>query len=84
MRWKGISLPYRVFAKDKRIAHTAIVENKRLSHALTLVKDQQELKRETKILSNSEKGGYKKRPRSVYGPDFVENALAPKAVEMPA
>jgi transposase len=83
VRWKGISLPYRVFAKDQRITQTAIVENKRLSHALSLVKAQQELKRDTKVLTNSEKGGYKKRPRSVYGPDFIENAPAPKAVEMP-
>jgi hypothetical protein len=29
------------------------VENKRLSHALSLVKAQQELKRETKVLTNS-------------------------------
>ncbi len=84
VRWKGISLPYRVFAKDQRITQTAIVENKRLGHALSIVKAQQDLKRETKVLTNSEKGGYKKRSRSVYGPDSIENALAPKAVEMPA
>jgi hypothetical protein len=84
VRWNGISLPYRVFAKDQRITQTAIVENKRLGHALSIVKAQQDLKRETKVLTNSEKGGYKKRSRSVYGPDFIENVRAPKAVEMPA
>ena len=83
LRWKGVSLPYRVFSKDQRVSHTAIVENKRLGHALALVKAQQDLKRETKILTNSEKTGYKKRPRQVYGPDYVEILPAPKAVEMP-
>jgi hypothetical protein len=79
VRWKGISLPYRVFAKDQRITQTPILGNKRLSHALSLVKAQQELKRETKVLTNSERAGYKKRPWSVYGPDFIDNALAPKS-----
>jgi hypothetical protein len=39
VRWKGVSLPYRIF---QRVNHTAIVENKRLGHALALVKAQQE------------------------------------------
>lgn len=82
VRWKGITLPYRVFAKDQRITQTAIVENKRLGHALSLVKAQQKLKRETKVLTSSEKDGYKKRPRQVYGPNFIEKPPAPKAVEM--
>ena len=42
VRWKGHSLPYRVFSKDQRVSHTAIVENKRLSHALATVKALQE------------------------------------------
>ncbi len=28
VRWKGHSLPYRVFTKDQRVSHTAIVEKK--------------------------------------------------------
>jgi hypothetical protein len=32
------------FSKDQRISHTAIVENKRLSHALATVKAQQDIK----------------------------------------
>jgi transposase len=36
VRWKGHSLPYRVFSKDQRVSYTAIVENKRLGHALVL------------------------------------------------
>ena len=75
VRWKGVLLPYRVFSKDQRVSHTAVVENKRLSHALTIVKAQQDLKRETKVMTNSEKTGYKKNPRAIYGPDFVEKRI---------
>ena len=82
VRWKGNLLPYRVFRKDQRVTHTAIVENKRLGHALAIVKAQQNQKLEAKVLTNSEKTGYKKRPRQVYGPDFVEKKTAPAAVEM--
>ena len=55
VRWKGVSLPYRVFEKDRRVSHAAVVENKRLGHALALVKLQQELRHETKVQTNSEK-----------------------------
>jgi hypothetical protein len=34
VRWNGVSLPYRVFGKDQRVNHIAIVENKRLGNAL--------------------------------------------------
>ena len=44
VRWKGQSLPYRVFSKDQRVSHTAIVENKRLGHVLAIVKAQQDMK----------------------------------------
>ncbi len=70
IRWKGQSLPYRIFSKDQRVSHTAVVENKRLSHALAIVKAQQDLKPVTKVMNNSEKTGYRKSPRRVYGPDF--------------
>jgi hypothetical protein len=43
IRWKGHSLPYRIFSKDQRVSDTAIVENKRLGHALSIVKAQQDL-----------------------------------------
>ena len=82
IRWKGVALPYRVFSKDQRVSHTAIVENKRLGHALALVKAQQDLKLETKVMTNSEKTGYKKRPRAIYGPNFVEKTRSRAAVEM--
>jgi hypothetical protein len=44
VRWKGQGPPYRVFDKDQRVSHTAILENKRLGHALAIIKAQQELK----------------------------------------
>lgn len=84
VRWKGISLPYRVFSKDQRVSHTAIVENKRLGHALALVKAQQDLKQITRVMTNSEKTGYRKRPRKVYGSaESLNLQPAQKAVEMP-
>ena len=88
VRWKGHSLPYRVFSKDQRVSHTAVVENKRLSHALTLIKAQQEQdpKYQPKVKTNSEKGGYQKRPRKIYGPpeETLNSPPAPEAVEMTA
>lgn len=83
VRWKGHSLPYRVFSKDQRVSHTAVIENKRLGHALAVVKAQQDVECMPTVMTNSEKGGYKKRPRQVYGPDYKELAAAP-AVEMTA
>jgi transposase len=85
VRWKGHSLPYRVFSKDQRVSHTAIVENKRLGHALALIKAQQDIKYAPKIKTNSEKDGYRKRGRKIYGrPDLPMNLPpAQAAVEMP-
>jgi len=84
VRWKGHSLPYRVFDKEQRVNQSAIVENKRLGHALAIVKAQQDITRTAKVMTNSQKGGYKKRGRKVYGPDYYEELLsAQAAVEMP-
>ena len=82
VRWKGHLLPYRVFSKDQRVSHTAIVENKRLRHVLAKVKAQQDTKHLPQILTNSAKNGYKKHPRSVYGPDYQEKIVTTDAVEM--
>ncbi len=84
VRWKGHSLPYRVFSKDQRVSHTAIVENKRLSHALATVKAQQDIEHLPKVMTNSAKGRYKKRPRQLYGPDYKETITPASAVEMTA
>jgi hypothetical protein len=84
VRWKGHSLPYRVFDKEQRVNQSAIVENKRLGHALAIVKARQDIERTTKVMTNSQKGGYKKRGRKVYGPDYYEESLPTQAVaEMP-
>lgn len=66
------------------MSHTAIVENKRLLHALTTVKAQQDTKHLPKIMTNSDKGGYKKNPRRIYGPDYVPKSDGAPAVEMTA
>ncbi len=76
VRWRGHVLPYRVFSKDQRVSHTAIVENKRLGHSLAIVKAQQDLRIATKVMTNSEKTGYKKRGRSVYGTLVTENGAS--------
>jgi hypothetical protein len=45
------------------VSHTAIIENKRLGHALAIIKAQQDLKYVPKVKTNSEKIGYQKRER---------------------
>jgi hypothetical protein len=47
----GASLP-----KDQRVSHTAIIENKRLGHAMAIIKAQQNLKYVPKVKTNSENG----------------------------
>jgi hypothetical protein len=65
-----------IFSKDQRVSHTAIVENKRLGHALALVKAQQDLRHTTRVMTNSEKTGYRKRTRMVSAPlPVLSNAL---------
>ena len=82
VRWNGKLLPYRVFSKDQRVTHAAVVENKRLGHALAIVKAQQDTGQLPKVMTNSAKGGYQKRPRQLYGPDYKEKTAVAKAVEM--
>lgn len=36
------------------------------------------------VMTNSAKGGYKKRPRQLYGQDYKAELAAPPAVEMTA
>ena len=69
VRWQGYVLPFRVFNKDQIVRPAEVVENKRLRHALSVVRAKQEQKLEVKIMTNSEKIGYKKRPR-LYEQDF--------------
>ena len=71
-----------MFKKDQRVSHAAIVENKRLRHALKIVKAQQDLKLGIKVMTNSGKTLYKKRPRQVFEPDFDRKSTRPAAAEM--
>ena len=80
VRWQGHLLPYRVFNKDQRVSPAAIVENKRLRHALSVVKTQQDRRLAVNVMTNNEKIGYKKQPRRIYGSDF--DSKKPAAVEM--
>ena len=80
VRWQGHLLPYRVFNKDQRVSPAAIVENKRLRHALSVVKTQQDRRLAVNVMTNSEKIGYKKQPRRIYGSDF--DSKTPDAIEM--
>ena len=73
VRWKGHLFPYRIFQKDHRVSQTDIVENKQLSHVLRMVKARQDVHRAPTTETNSTMGGYQKRGRQLYGPDYVEN-----------
>ena len=42
IRWKGITLPYKIFDKDQRVTHAAVTENKRLGDVLSFIKAQQD------------------------------------------
>lgn len=48
------------------------------------MKAQQDIKHLPEIITNSDKIGYKKNPRRVYGPDYTEKIKAAPAVEMTA
>ncbi|MBY5550243.1 ISNCY family transposase [Rhizobium leguminosarum] len=63
VRWKGYSLPYKVFDKDQRVTHAAIIENKRLGDVLAYIKERQEQQSQPDVKTNSEKNGYVRRAR---------------------
>lgn len=63
VRWKGHSLPYRVFDNDQRVTHAAITENKRLGDVLAYIKERQDQRNNPDVKTNSEKLGYVKRGR---------------------
>lgn len=79
VRWKGVPLSYRSFDKKQRVAHTAIVENKRLSEALAWVKARQDEIRPAPVKTTSEAGGYVPRPKGRRGRiSFVDRHVAAK------
>jgi len=59
VRWRGHSLPYRVFDMDQRVTHAAITENKRLSDVLAYIKERQDERPTPKVKTNSERIDYK-------------------------
>ncbi|WP_367714736.1 ISNCY family transposase [Nitratireductor sp. GISD-1A_MAKvit] len=63
IRWKGLSLPYRVFDRDQRVTHAAVTENKRLGEVLSWIKDHQDDVSSPRVKTNSQKGDYRKRDR---------------------
>ena len=77
VRWKGHVLPYRIFDKDQRVNPAAIVENKRLSHALSLIKAQQDTRQAPKVQNQQRKERLHQTP-----PRSVEIVAPPEAVEM--
>jgi hypothetical protein len=61
VRWKGRSLPYKIFDMDQRVTHAAITGNKRLSAVLEHIKEMQDAAPpKPKVRTNSEKMGYYK------------------------
>jgi hypothetical protein len=82
VRWKGLALPYRVFDKDQRVTHAAIVENKRLGDVLAYVKQLQDRERSLKVKNNSEKTGYQRTGRKSPGrKSFVDRMVECRAKE---
>lgn len=63
IRWRGLSLRYKMFDMDQRVSHTAIVENKRLGEVLAFIKEQQEQMASPKVKTNSQKHGYQPNGR---------------------
>lgn len=85
VRWKGVTLPHRIFDKKQRVTHTAIVENKRLSEALAWVKARQDEIRPAPPKTHSEAGGYVPRAKGRRGRiSFVDRHVATKAANRPA
>jgi transposase len=77
VRWQGLSLPFKVFDKDQRVSHAAIVENKRLGEVLAYIKSQQDLRPPPRVKTNSERIGYQKTGRKSSGrPRFVDKLMA--------
>jgi hypothetical protein len=76
VRWKGLTLPYRVFDKDQRVAHAAIMENKRLGEVLAYVKERQDRERPPKVKTSSERRGYQRTGRKPPGrKSFIDRII---------
>jgi hypothetical protein len=62
---------------------TETVANKRLGQALAVAKRMQYLALPRKVNTNSQKLGYQKRGRQIYGPDYVPKIPVRSAKESP-
>lgn len=63
IRWRGLSLPYKMFDMDQRVTHAAVVENKRLGEVLAFIKEKQKNIPLPQIKTNSQKHGYQSNGR---------------------
>ncbi|NBB81240.1 MAG: ISNCY family transposase [Verrucomicrobia bacterium] len=64
VRFKGRSLPYKIFDMDQRVTHAAITDNKRLGAVLEYIKEQQDAApAKYPVRTNSGKMGYKPNGR---------------------
>lgn len=74
VRGKRCSLSYMVFNKDQRGTDAAIAENKWLGEVLAYIEERQDRHEQPKVMTNSEKNGYKSRGRKP-GPrtDFMND-----------
>lgn len=69
VRWKGFSLPYRVFDPDQqRVTHAAITENKRLSEALSFAKQLQDARQAEPVKVGKQRSKYTPTGRKPPGP----------------
>ena len=78
IRGNGVALPFRVFDKDQRVSHAAIVENKRLGAVLAHIKAEQEKSApKVRVRPSSARNGYEKTGRRPPGrPSRLEKYYA--------
>jgi hypothetical protein len=75
--------PDRVFEKDEMVPLAETFENKRLGKALAVAKVMQDLPLPPKVQTNSQKLGYQKRGRQIYGPDYMPKISVKSVKEGP-
>ena len=86
VRWKGFSLPYRVFDPDQqRVTHAAITENKRLSEALAFAKELQDARLVEPVKVGKQRTKYTPTGRKPPGPKgWAEKRADRRAAEAAA
>lgn len=86
VRWKGFSLPYRVFDPDQqRVTHAAIPENKHLSEALAYAKEIQDARLAEPVKVGKQRTKYTPTGRKPPGPKgWAEKRADRRAAEAAA